>query len=62
MLNLQINHTNQIVKTTDNSKWVIAYDDARYFRDWDMLEEVDGIHFKPAGCELLVDSFIEYQG
>ncbi len=46
------------VEVETNPNWIIAYDDARYFRDWGLLEEVDGIHFKPAACELLIDSLV----
>lgn len=31
-----------------NPNWVIAYDDAQYFRDWGYL--TDGVHFSEDGC------------
>lgn len=43
---------------TSNSKWFLAFDDSRYFRDWGMLQ-ADGVHFTEVGCMMMMDAMAE---
>ncbi|MFW0985538.1 hypothetical protein ACEV8U_19065 [Vibrio parahaemolyticus] len=37
--------------------WFLAFDDARYFRDWGLLD--DQIHFNEEGDQMMMDAFAE---
>ena len=38
-----------------NDSWILAFDDAKNFPDWGMLES-DGVHFTEAGCMMMMDA------
>ncbi|WP_181027881.1 SGNH/GDSL hydrolase family protein [Vibrio jasicida] len=44
-----------LIDSYDN--WFLAFDDARYFRDWGLLD--DQIHFNEEGDRMMMDAFAE---
>ena len=45
------------LSATLNPSWTVAYDEAQYFIDWDML--TDNVHFGKEGCELIMDAMAD---
>ena len=46
-----------VAEAKTNEEWFIAFDEAKYFRNWGML--VDDLHFSSDGCMMMMDAFAE---
>ena len=45
-------------KAEADDNWIIAFDDAKMFPEWGMLNS-DGIHFNNDGCMMMMDAMAE---
>lgn len=47
-----------IEQSKENPLWLIAYDEAKNFRDWGLLP--DNLHFSETGCQLMMEGIAAF--